>query len=425
MKIVESIDQVVGVIRPGQRVFIHGAAATPTKLINALYERRKSLKGVELIHIHLEGPLPFIEKDFKDSFRSTSLFVGSNLREHLDYNTLDYLPIFLSEIPRLFRNGIRKPDVAIIHVSPPDEKGFCSLGTSVDVAKAACDASDVIIAQINPLMPYVLGDGLIHINDIDVAIEISSALHEIKAPEVSSIEKQIGHHIATHIEDGSTLQLGIGKIPNAILSNLSNHKHLGIHTEVWSDTLLPLIHSGVIDNSCKVIHRGKIVSSFILGSKKTYDFIHNNPDVLNLDAGFTNNPQNIALNPKVVAINSAVEIDLTGQVCADSIGANIISGVGGQIDYMRGASLAKDGKAVIAIPSRTLDGSPKICARLKPSAGVVTTRADVHYVATEYGITDLHGKTLHERAKALINLAHPNDREELEKQWAQRKNHLL
>lgn len=417
MQIVATPQEAIACIQSGQRVFVHGCAATPLSLLSALYERREKLHDIELIHIHLEGDVPYGKEDFIKSFKVANLFVGPNTRQALNHEEIDYLPCFLSEIPDLFRQKIRAPDVALIHVSPPDAHGFCTLGTSVDIARAAVDTASIIIAQINPQMPRINGDGFIHISKINYAIEINAPIIEKKLSPTNEIEKKIGAHIASVIEDGATLQVGIGKIPNAVLEVLHGHKNLGIHTEVWTDTVLPLIESGVINNSKKSIHPGKTVSSFVAGTRKLYDFIDDNPTVVQLDISFVNNPDIIGRNPQVVAINSAVEIDLTGQVCADSIGAHIISGVGGQIDYMRGASLSKGGKAIIAMPSRTEKGESKIVSTLKKGAGVVTTRAHIHYVATEHGMVDLHGLTLGERAKALIRIAHPDDREMLEREW--------
>lgn len=419
MQIVHSADDAISQISPKQRIFVHGAVATPIELLHSLAARKNALKECELIHIHLEGELPYNTPGFTDSFQVANLFIGSNVRPLMNYQTIDYIPCFLSEMPRLFREKKRPIDVALIHVSPPDENGNCSLGTSVDIARAAVDTSSMVIAQINPHMPAVYGGSFVHVDTIDYAIETNTPLIEKKTPPTTSIEQAIGKHIASVIDDGATLQTGIGKIPNAAMEALKDHKHLGIHTEVWTDNLLPLIEKGVIDNSRKKLHKGKIVSSFLMGSKKLYEFIDKNPQVEQYDIAYTNSPQVIGINPNVVAINSAIEIDLTGQVCADSIGPRMISGVGGQVDYMRGAALSKNGKSIIAITSRTNQNKAKIVSSLTKGAGVVTTRADIHYVATEYGIVDLSGKTLSERARALISIAHPEDREQLEREWKQ------
>lgn len=416
MRIVPTADEAVANISSGQRVFVHGGAATPIVLLDALYRLAGKVENVELIHIHLMGEVPHRKKDFRKSFRAANLFVGPNVRKFLDYERDDYLPIFLSEIPQLFRLKKRPVDVALIHVSPPDLHGFCTLGTSVDVARAAVDTAHTIIAQVNPKMPRIHGDGFVHVSKIDYAVEIDAPVLEEESPQITELEKKIGQNVVSLVEDGATLQIGIGKIPSAVLAELVHHKHLGIHTEVWSDALLPLVKCGAIDNSQKKIHPGKIISTFAIGTRKLYDFIHDNPEVVQLDVAYTNNPMIIARNDKVTAINSAVEIDLTGQICSDSIGSHIISGVGGQIDFMRGSVFSKGGKAIIALTSRT-KGVSKIVPFLKKGAGVVTTRAHVHYVITEYGIADLYGKTLRERAKALIEIAHPDDRENLAKEW--------
>lgn len=420
MPIVASAQKAVASISSNMRVFVHGGAATPLLLLNALYERRSQIKNVELIHIHLEGDVPHNRKDFTKSFKVANLFVGPNVRHALNYQEIDYLPCFLSEVPQLFLLKKRPLDAALIHVSPPDAQGFCTLGTSVDIARSAVDSAQMIIAQINRQMPRIHGDGLIHMSKINYAIEIDAPILEAGPPKITDQEMKIGKYIASLIEDGATLQTGIGKIPSAVLAALNQHKNLGIHTELWSDAVLPLIEKGVVNNSKKEVHPGKVVSTFIIGSSRLYHFIHDNPDVLQLDAAFTNNPEIIRKNPKAVAINSATEVDLTGQICADSLGTHIISGVGGQNDFMRGASLSKGGKAIIALTSRTDKGETKIVNTLKKGAGVVTTRAHVHYVITEYGVADLYGKTLGERAQALINIAHPDDRASLEKSWKER-----
>ncbi len=402
-----------------QRIFVHGATATPFKLIEGLMEQAPRLKNVELIHLHTLGNAPYADSKYDGIFKVSNLFVGSNVRKQLDYDRVDYLPCFLSEIPELFRSGQVKLSIALIHVSPPDAHGFCSLGTSVDIVKAAVDTAEVVIAQINPQMPRVHGDGFVHTSQIDFAIEVNEPIPEVLASPLTEIEKKIGQFTAELIEDKATLQMGIGAIPDAVLYNLKGHRNLGIHSEMWSDGALELILCGAVDNSFKAVHRGKTVSGFVSGSRRLYEFIHDNPSVIQLQMDYVNNPITIARNPKVAAINSALEIDLTGQICADSIGSKIFSGVGGQMDFMRGAALSKGGKPIIALISRTHKGESKIVPALKVGAGVVTTRAHAHYVVTEYGVTNLHGKTLKERAQQLILIAHPEDREALDRSWHQ------
>ncbi len=400
-----------------QRVFIHGAAATPSRLIGQLLSQAAQFRNVEIMHLHTFGEAAYANPEYNESFHVSSLFVGANLRKKMKPGVVDYIPCFLSEIPKLFRSGRRAPDLAILQVSAPDKHGYCTLGTSVDIALAACESAKFVIAEINKQMPRVHGDGFIPFKRFAASIEVDEALPELPLHKLSPEDIKIGHYCASLIEDSSTLQAGIGSIPDAILQSLKGHKHLGIHTETWSDGMMDLILSGAVDNSCKRIHVGKTVSGFVQGTRKLYDFIHDNPSVVQLDVAYVNNVEKIAKNPKVVAINSAVEIDLTGQICADSVGSHIISGVGGQMDFMRGASLSQGGKPIIAISSRTQKGESKIVMHLKPGAGVVTTRAHVHYVVTEYGIADLYGKTLNERAKALIAIAHPEDRERLSFEW--------
>ena len=404
-------------VKSNQRVFIHGGVATPLRLIDGLVAQAERLRDVELVHLHTVGPAKYADPIYRKSFKVSAFFIGSNMRAKYHPGAVDYIPCFLSEIPQLFRSGSFPIDVALIHVSPPDKHGFCTLGTSVDIARAAVDTARLVIAQINRNMPRVHGDGFIHIGQIHHSVEVDDPIPEEKVKVISEQERAIAKYAATSIEDGSTLQTGIGSIPDAVLSALKGHRRLGIHTELWTDGALELIRSGAVDNSQKKIHPGRTVSGFVIGSKALYDFIHDNPSVVELDIGYVNNPYNIARNPKVVAINSAVEIDLTGQVCADSIGSRIISGAGGQMDFIRGASLSPGGKPIIALTSRTQSGIPRIVPMLQSGAGVVTTRAHVHYVITEYGVANLYGKNLSQRAKALTEIAHPEDRENLEKAW--------
>ncbi|MEK2646209.1 acetyl-CoA hydrolase/transferase family protein [Bdellovibrio sp. BCCA] len=404
-------------VKSGQRVFIQGGAATPTILISALLEHAARLRNVEIIHIHTIDSARYAEEKYKESFRVANLFLGSNMRDKIQNENVGYLPCFLSEIPSLFRSGVRPLDVALIHVSKPDRHGFCSLGTSVDVTRSAVDNAKVIIAQVNARMPRVHGDGFIHIDRIHHTVEVDQELPESPRPSLSKSELAIGQYASEIIEDGATLQVGIGNIPDAVLNFLKDRRHLGLHTEMWSDGALELIKSGVVDNSRKKVYAGRSVSGFVIGSRELYSYVDDNPAVIQLDIEYVNNPSIISRNPKVTAINSAVEIDLTGQVCADSIGSRIISGVGGQMDFMRGAAMSEGGRSIIAVSSRTRKGISRIVPRLRPGAGVVTTRAHVHHVVTEYGRVDLFGKTLKERAQALIGVAHPEDREYLERQW--------
>lgn len=415
MRIVQHPLEAVQGIASGHRVFIHAVAAAPLKLINAMTERASELRNVEIVHLHTEGDAPYTRPEFEESFFTNALFVGSNTRRAIREGRGDYIPVFLSEIPNLFRSGTLPLDVAMIQVSPPDRHGFCSLGSSVDVTPAALSSAKHIIAQINPRMPRTHGDGLIHRSRIDIAIEVDEPLptHEPGTP--SPEEKAIGENVAALIDDGATLQMGIGAIPNAVLAALGNHKNLGIHTEMFSDGVIPLVESGVINNLNKRIHPGKIVGGFVMGTQAIYDFIDDNPQVAMLDIGYVNDTAVIRRNPKVTAINSAIELDITGQVCADSIGTYQFSGVGGQMDFIRGASLSQGGKPVIALPSATAKGVSRIVPFLKEGAGVVTTRAHMHYVVTEHGVANLYGKNMRQRAKALIEIAHPDHRETLER----------
>jgi len=408
-------DEAVKIIKSGDRVFVHGISATPVQLVEAMTRRHNELKKVEVVHLHTEGPAPYADPEYKDSFFVNALFVGANVRKAINEGRGDYVPVFLSEVPNLFRHNIMPLDVALIHVSPPDKHGYCSLGVSVDATVAAVQTAKYVIAQVNPNMPRTHGDGLIHVNQINALVEVDDELPEQIVPEPDEAELRIGQFCAELIDDGATLQMGIGAIPNAVLKSLTGHKNLGIHTEMFSDGVIDLVEKGVITGKKKKIHPGKIVSGFVMGTRKTYDYIDDNPAVAMLDIAYINDTAVIRRNPKVTAINSAVEVDLTGQICADSIGTYQYSGVGGQMDFIRGASLSPGGKPIIALPSVTRKGISRIVPHLKQGAGVVTTRAHVHYVVTEYGIANLYGKNMGQRAEELVNIAHPDHREELSK----------
>lgn len=403
-------------VLPNQNLYIHTAAAAPQALVQALVDRASELYGVKIYHLHTDGDATYANDEYDGIFDVYSLFIGSNVRGAIAKGRAQFVPSFLSEVPGMFRKKIIPLDAVLIQVSPPDAHGYCSLGVSVDATNAAWRMADTVIAQINPKMPRSHGDGLIHLNDIDFAVEHTQELPIHEPGIITPEEDAIGAHIAGMIEDGSTLQMGIGSIPNAVLEKLGNHKHLGIHTEMFSDGVIPLVHSGVIDNSLKKVHPGKIVSGFAFGTQKLYDFIHDNPMVNMLDIAYVNDVSTIRKNKKVVAINSAIEVDLTGQVCADSIGTRFYSGVGGQMDFIRGASLSEGGKPIIALGSSTKKGMSKIVSQLKPGAGVVTTRAHVHYVVTEHGVADLYGKSIRERIAAMIKIAAPEHRESLERE---------
>lgn len=409
-----SAEEAVSHVKSNDRVFFQGAAMTPNLLIDSLCQRYNELRNVEITQIHTHGEAKYMEKPYTDAFHLSSCFVGANVRKGVNTYAGDYIPVFLSEIHLIFRRGILPLDVAFIQVSPPDRHGFCSLGASVDVALPAVQTAKMVIAQINPLVPRTHGDSNIHIRDIDYGVETYNDIHASELGTPSEVELTIGRFVADLVEDGATLQMGIGNIPNAVLHNLHNHKRLGIHTEMFSDGILPLVEKGIITGEDKLIKNGKIVTSFAMGTRKLYDFIDDNPIVHFKEAAYTNDTAIIRRNPKVTAINSAIEIDLTGQVCADSIGSYQYSGVGGQIDFIRGASLSEGGKPIFAMSAVTNKGVSKITPYLKEGASVTTTRAHVHYVATEYGVVNLFGKTLEQRAKALISIAHPDHREFLE-----------
>lgn len=416
-----SAAEAVKAVKSGDRVFLHGSAATPVHIIKALQHRYEELKNVELVSITTLGDVNFNDEKYRDSFFFNSLFVSANSRAVANSQFGDYVPVFLSEIPILFNENYLPIDVAIIHVSVPDKHGYCSLGTSVDIARAAIENAKYVIAQVNPFMPRTHGDGFIHVNKINALVWQKAELPEVDySAKASDVVVQIGKNVASLIEDGSTLQLGIGSIPDQVLKNLVNHKNLGLHTEMLSDGVIPLIESGVIDNSMKKLNRGKTVTSFMVGTRKLYDFVDDNTSVRVMNINYVNDTSVIRQNPKVIAINSAIEIDLTGQVCADSIGTYQFSGIGGQMDFIRGASLSQGGKPIIALPSTTNKGISRIVPFLKEGAGVVTTRGHVQWVVTEYGIVNLYGKSLKQRGRALIEIAHPDHREALEKAFDER-----
>lgn len=412
-----SAEEAVKVIKSNDRVYIQAAAAAPQKLINAMSARHEELRNVEVCHLHIEGEAPYANPELKESFHVNSFFIGKNVRHTLQAGNGSYTPVFLSELPTLFHQNIIDLDVVLIHVSEPDKHGYLSLGVSVEATLAAIDNATTVIAQVNKNMPRTHGAGIIHYSEIDYFVECDDEIPTMHACEPTEIESKIGDYVASLIEDRSTLQMGIGNIPNAVLSRLTNHKDLGLHTEMFSDGVIDLILSNVINGNYKKINRGRALTTFLMGSKRLYDYVDDNPFVEMRASNYTNNTSYIKQNPRMVAINSAIEVDVTGQVCADSIGSKMYSGVGGQMDFIRGASLSKGGKAIIALPSVTRKGISRIVPSLKPGAGVVTTRAHVHYVVTEYGIANLFGKTIKQRVKALVDIAHPDHREEIDKAY--------
>jgi len=418
-------EEALSVIKSGDRVFIHGSAATPQYLVRKLAERAGELRNVEIVSISTFGEMPCADESCSEAFFINSLFVSANVRQAVNSGRGDYVPIFLSEIPNLFRSGIMPLDVAIVHVSPPDKHGFCSLGVSVDIAREAVLSARHVIAQVNPQMPRTHGDALIHSRRFDALIEVNEPLPEVDySQKITSTEETIGRYIAEMIEDGATLQMGIGGIPDAVLRSLTNHKELGIHTEMFSNGILPLVELGVITNEHKKKHPGRIATGFIVGNRQLYDFVDDNPLVTMLRTDYVNDVTVIRTNPKMTAINSAIEIDLTGQVVSDSIGTYQYSGIGGQMDFIRGAALSKGGKPIIALPSVTSKGISRITPFINQGAGVVTTRAHVHYVVTEFGVAYLYGKNLRQRASALISIAHPDHRSRLEEEAFNRFRHL-
>lgn len=416
-----SAAEAVSLVRSGDRVFVHGSAATPLTLVHALLARAGEVRDVEIVSISTLGDLGLERPGVHDAFFLNSLFVSANVQHVVDTDRGDYVPVFLSEIPRLFESGVMPLDVALVHVSPPDRHGYCSLGVSVDVARSAVLHARTVIAQVNPRMPRTHGDGNVHVSRFAAMVEVDDALPEVDyGTRIGDCERAIADRCAGLVEDGATLQLGIGAIPDAILGALRHHRDLGIHTEMCSNGILPLIKTGVITNRFKRKHPGRVVTSFALGTRALYDLFDDNPDFAFLDAQYVNNGNVIVRNPKVVAVNSAIEMDLTGQVCADSIGTYQYSGVGRQMDFMRAAALSEGGKPIIAMASVTAKGASKIVPFLKEGAGVVTTRAHVHWVVTEHGTAYLYGKNLEQRAQALIAVAHPDHREALERATRER-----
>jgi acyl-CoA hydrolase len=408
-----SADAVVSQITSGMNVFVHGAAATPTPLLDAL-ARRTELVGVKLWHLHLEGPLAFTAPEHAGRFRSISLFTGAGLREPVAEGRADFVPIFLSDIPHLFTSGRVKLDAALMQLSPPDRHGTCSLGTSIDTARAAVDAAGIVLAEINERMPRTHGHTAVPLDRLTAWMAADRDLPEHAPLPPSDVEQRIGGHVAALVEDGACLQLGIGGIPTAVLARLEGRHDLGIHSEMFSDGVVRLIESGAVTNARKAIHPGRTIASFVVGSRRLYDFVDDNPLVEFHPCDRTNDTNLIRKIENVAAINSGLEIDLTGQVCADSIGHRIYSGIGGQMDFVRGAAMSRGGKPVIALPSTAAGGGvSRIVAQLRPGAGVVTTRGHVHWVVTEYGVVDLHGRTLAERGRLLASIAHPDHREPL------------
>ncbi|WP_340154842.1 acetyl-CoA hydrolase/transferase C-terminal domain-containing protein [uncultured Winogradskyella sp.] len=410
-------EEALKVVKSNDRVYIQAAAAVPQSLIKALTARHEELRNVEVCHLHTEGEAPYANPELRESFHVNSFFIGKNVRHTLKAGNGTYTPVFLSELPRLFQRRIINLDVVLIHVSVPDRHGYCSLGVAVEAILAAIDNAKTVIAQVNPQMPRTHGAGVIHITEIDYFVESDEEIPTHHMAEPNAVETKIGNYVADLIEDRSTLQMGIGSIPNAVLKSLTSHKDLGLHTEMFSDGVIDLILNNVINGNYKKINRGRALSTFVMGSKRLYDYVDDNPFVEMRASNYTNNAAYIKQNPKMVAINSAIEVDLTGQVCADSIGSNIYSGVGGQMDFIRGASLSEGGKAIIALPSVTKNGVSRIVPILKPGAGVVTTRAHVQYVVTEYGVANLYGKTIKQRVEALTRIAHPDHRLSIDKAY--------
>ena len=407
-------NEAVQCIQSKMRVYIHPGCAEPETLVEALMARGPFVKNVEIVHLLTTGRADYIAPQMEGHFRHNAMFIGGNVRQAVNEGRADYTPVFLSQVEEMFENGQMPIDVALIQVTPPDAHGFCCLGVGVDATLSAARNAKIVVAQVNDQMPRTFGDCFIHVNEIDSVVEVSRPLCELRRIEVTQVHRDIGKNVAGLIEDGATLQLGIGSIPNAVLLELKDHRDLGVHTEMLSDLAIPLIESGVINGSRKTIHPHKIILGFVLGSKKLFDFVNNNPQFEFHPCKYTNDPFVIAQNYKMVAVNSGVQVDITGQVCADSIGTFFYSGIGGQVDFIRGASHCPGGKPIIALPSTAKDGTiSRIVPMLDPGAGVVTSRGSVHYVVTEFGVAYLHGRTIRQRAESLIEIAHPKFREEL------------
>lgn len=409
-----SAEQAAEKVHSGERIFLTGNCSNPQRFLQALLDRHQDLQEVEVVQLLGFGPEEYITPDISEHIRINSLFIAPNIRKAVNKGLADFTPIFLSEIPGLFRSGRLLLDMAVIQVSPPDAHGYCSYGVEVGVTKSAAESAGLVIAEVNPNMPRTLGDSFIHVDQIDFFVEVDYDLPEVIAPPADDVQQQIASHIAELVPDAATLQMGIGGIPNAVLSLLGGHKNLGIHTELFSDGVMEMIEKGVITNSRKSIHPGKVVSGFVIGSKVLYQYIDDNPIFELHPTEYVNDPFVIAQNERMISINSAIEVDLTGQVCADSIGTKFYSGVGGQLDFVRGAARSPGGMTFIALPSTARGGTlSRIVPNIKQGAGVTTTRNDVHYIATEYGVADLYGRTINERVHALVNVAHPDFREEL------------
>lgn len=415
---VRTAAEAVQVVRSGQRIFLTGNCSVPQRLMAALVDRAADLQDVEVVQVLTIGSAEYVEPGLESHLRVNTLFISDNVRQAVNEGRADFTPCFLGEVPTLFSRGILPLDVALIHVSPPDEHGFCSLGVEVGITKTAAANAEIVVAEVNPQMPRTLGDAFIHVSKIDHIVPVDYPLPEIRMGEPTELSQQIGELVADLIEDGSTLQMGIGAIPDGVLHHLGEKKHLGVHTELFSDGVVDLYEAGVITNESKTLHRGKIIAGFLLGTNRLYEFVDNNPVVELHPTEYVNDPFVISQNEKMVSINSAIEVDLTGQVCADSIGTRLYSGVGGQLDFVRGAARSRGGKPIIALPSivetRSGERLSRIVPMLKQGAGVVTTRYDVHYVVTEFGVAYLYGKKIRERVRALIDIAHPDFRAELE-----------